>query len=90
MRNFGRLALFILLVATPLIKCDFEDLTSSCSSVSTDFNEQGSSYRRVSLEGGAYLVMKGSGFSSRSPLDNRVGIGLNDECPVVEYHTTTT
>jgi hypothetical protein len=42
------------------------------------------------MMGGAEIFMRGSGFSSRSPLENRVSVGLDLACPVIEYYTTTT
>jgi len=84
------LTVFVLLAFTPSTKADFEDITSSCHSVSADPNSQSSSYRVSGLEGGVYFYMKGSGFSSRGPQDNVVNFGTDLECPIVDFETTTT
>ena len=61
---------------------DFEDLVTNIYSVSTDPNSVGSSWRRVSLEGGSYLYIKGAGFSTRSASSNRVTLD-DTNCPVI-------
>lgn len=71
----------ISLILTPLI-ADFEDLFTNIKSISTESDTVDAAYRYSSLEGGAYLYIKGSGFSTRSASSNKVLIG-DYECPVV-------
>jgi len=63
-------------------QADFEDIVTNINSVSTSPIETGESWKHTSLQGGAYLWIKGSGFSTRSPLSNRVTVGDLD-CPVI-------
>lgn len=65
------------------ILADFEDLITNVYSVSTVSDSTASKYRNVGMAGGAYLYIKGSGFSSRSPDSNIVMIGTDLTCPVI-------
>mmetsp|Transcript_27797 Transcript_27797/g.24406 ORF Transcript_27797/g.24406 Transcript_27797/m.24406 type:complete len:207 (+) Transcript_27797:96-716(+) len=87
MRNIYSFLLVLALI-TPFAKCDFEDIISRCHSISTDPHNRGSSYRKSSVEGGAFLYIRGSYFSTRSPDSNQVKLGLHTDCPVIEYLTT--
>jgi len=77
-----RFSYFIFPFPLILYLADFEDIVTNINSVSTSPTETGETWKHTSLQGGAYLYIKGSGFSTRSPLSNRVTIGdLN--CPVI-------
>jgi len=65
-----------------LFLADFEDVVTNIYSVSTDATATGSSYRSLSLEGGAYLWIKGDGFSTDSATANVVTVG-GVICPVI-------
>ena len=92
-KNFNILLLFISILALssgkfsflPLnlsFTADFEDIIVVINSVSTVTDSTSSTYKQVSMEGGAYLYIKGSGFSTRSASSNVVTVGDAD-CPVI-------
>jgi len=74
--------LFILVALTSLASADFDDVVTYIYSISTDSSSTGSTWRYLSLEGGAYIWIKGSGFSTDSATSNVVTVGGYD-CGII-------